>query len=124
MNTDKIEKYKSRVRDYNPEVKKWLVDLYSKHYNLLHFTIRHIIDKDDYFLLSYSEEDFINIATNCYSKLTLKYPYLRDEKEGIFFLQRIITELKALDIETKTYLSYHHLLLNGLIIHHLIIMLN
>lgn len=96
MNTDKIEKYKSRIQNYNPEVQNWLIDLYSKHYNLLHFTIRHIIDKDDYFLLSYSEEDFRSIANECYSKLTRKYTYLRDEKKGIFLFAKDYHRIESL----------------------------
>lgn len=96
MYTDKKEKYKSRIQNYNPEVQKWLIDLYSKHYNLLNFTIGHIIDKDDYFLLSYSEEDFRNIANECYSKLTRKYAYLRDEKEGIFLFAKDYHRIESL----------------------------
>jgi hypothetical protein len=83
MDVDKIEKYRSRLYEFSPEVQKWLIDLYSKHYNLLHFTLKHFIDKNEYFLLSYSEDDFEKIAIECRTKLSHKYPYLRDEKEGI-----------------------------------------
>lgn len=83
MNTEKIEKYSSRLHEFSPHVKKWLIDLYSQHYHLLHFTLKHIIDKNEYFLLSYSEDDFENMTIECRSKLSRKYPYLRDEKDGI-----------------------------------------
>jgi hypothetical protein len=83
MDINKIEKYSSRVSEYCPEVKNWLVDLYSKHYNLINFSLKHAIVKKEYFLLSYKEEDFQIIADDCRTKLSRKWPYLRDEKEGI-----------------------------------------
>lgn len=86
MDKDKIEKYSSRLRDFSPDVKKWLVNLYSKHYNLLNFTLKQLLDKNEYFLLYHTEEEFENVTIECLSKLTRKYPYLRDEKDGTFLL--------------------------------------
>jgi len=83
MDIDKIEKYSSRVSTYSPEVKNWLVDLYSKHYNLINCSMKHIIEKNEFFLLSYTEDDFQIIADDCRTNLSRKWPYLRDEKEGI-----------------------------------------
>lgn len=85
MNNAKIEKYSSRVDAYSPEVKKWLVDIYSKHNNLINFSIKHVIEKNKFFLLSYSEDDFQIMADDCCTKLSRKWPYLRDEKDGILF---------------------------------------
>lgn len=83
MDIDKIEKYSSRVSAYCPEVKKWLVDLYSKYYNLINFSMKHVVEKNEFFLLSYSEDDFRIMAEDCCTKLSRKWPYLRDEKDGI-----------------------------------------
>jgi hypothetical protein len=83
MDNEKIEKYRSRLQSFSPDVKTWLVDLYSKHYNLINFTLKHLIDKKEFFLLCYSEKDFENIAIDCLTKLARKYPYIRDEKDGV-----------------------------------------
>lgn len=96
MDKDKIEKYSSRLRDFSPDVKKWLVDLYSKHYNLLNFTLKHIIVKNEFFLLCHTEEEFENVAIECLSKLTRKYPYLRDEKYGILLFTKDLHRIENL----------------------------
>lgn len=72
MGNDKIEKYSLRVVAYCPEVKKWLIDLYSKHNNLINFSLKHVIDKNKFFLLSYTEDDFQLIADVCHTKLSRK----------------------------------------------------
>lgn len=96
MDNEKIEKYSSRLHAFSPDVKKWLIDLYSQHYHLLNFTLKHIIDKNEYFLLCYSEEEFEIITIECLSKLTRKYTYLRDKKHGILLFIKDLHRIENL----------------------------
>ncbi len=82
---------------YSPEVKKWLVDLFSKYNNLINFSLKHVIEKNEFFLLSYTEEDFQNIADDCRTKLSRKWHYLRDEKDGILLFIKDHHSLKKSD---------------------------
>lgn len=96
MNNEKIEKYRSRLHEFSPDVKNWLINLYSKHNNLVHILLKNIIAKNAYFLLCYSEDDFKSIAIECRSKLTRKYPYLRDEDTGILMFIKDYYRIKSM----------------------------
>ncbi|MFL0165275.1 hypothetical protein ACJDTP_09375 [Clostridium sp. WILCCON 0112] len=69
---------------YNKEVQEWLIDIFDKHDNNMNIIIKHIIEKNEFFLLCSTDAEFRKESYDCYSKLVKKYPYLKNETEMLF----------------------------------------
>ncbi len=86
LNNEKVKKFRKYLIDYNynEEVKEWLVYIFDKYENNMNIIIRHIIEKNNLFMLYYTEAEFRKQSYECYSKLVNKYTYLKSEIEMIF----------------------------------------
>ncbi|ACD24299.1 hypothetical protein FDE76_17350 [Clostridium botulinum] len=84
LNNEKIEKYRKYVSNYNEEVQEWLISIFNKHENNMNIIIRHVLEKNELFLLYNTDAEFRNESYECYSKLVKKYPYLKSDTEKLF----------------------------------------
>lgn len=83
LHEQKIEKYRSIVRDYDSEVRDWLVSIYASHGKYMHKQLMNLI-KDDYFLLYNSDAEFRALSYEMYPKIIKKFKFLEGQSEMIF----------------------------------------
>jgi hypothetical protein len=84
LQTEKIEKYRKQLQEYDPEIQDWLVGINTDHGSYVNRAIGFILDQDVFFFLYNTEQEFRNLSYNCYSKLIKKYSFLRDQTEMLF----------------------------------------
>lgn len=86
LNNEKVKKFRKYLSDYNynEEVKEWLIYIFDKYENNMNIIIKHVIEKNNLFMLYYTEAEFRKQSYECYSKLVNKYTYLKSETEMIF----------------------------------------
>lgn len=84
LKEDKIEKYRHQMREYDPEVRDWLVRIYSEHGKQIYRNISNILKQDDFFLLYDTDSEFRSLSYDCYAKLIKKLPFLKDQTEMLF----------------------------------------
>ena len=85
----KIEKYRDRLSNYSPEIKEWLIDLYSEYGKYVNVTIRNMIE-DDLFLLYDSDAEYRALSYGIYAKAIKKLPFLSGQSENLFNLLKDI----------------------------------
>jgi hypothetical protein len=81
---EKLEKFSNQFEEYDPEVRKWIVEIYSEYGKHIHKQIRSIIKEDEMFFLYNTDSEFRNVSYDCYSKLIKKNPYIKDQTEMLF----------------------------------------
>lgn len=86
LKDEKLEKYRKEIRDYDQEVRDWLVGIYSEYGKQLNRYIGNILKEDVYFFLYNSEKEFRSLSYDCYAKLIKKHPYIKDQTEMLFLL--------------------------------------
>lgn len=79
----KIEKYRKIINGYNPEVKEWLVNIYSSYGKYMHKKLINMID-DTYFLLYDSDAEFRALSYDIYYKAIKQLKFLEGQSEMIF----------------------------------------
>lgn len=79
----KIEKYRNIIRDYDSELRDWLVSIYASHGKYLHKQLMNLI-MDDYFLLYDSDAEFRALSYEIYPKAIKKFKFLESQSEMIF----------------------------------------
>ncbi|ABI69559.1 hypothetical protein [Syntrophomonas wolfei] len=84
LKDQKLDKYRHQLRDYNSEVREWLVDIYDEYGRHMNRNIGAILKDDEFFLLYDSDSEYRSLSYDCYSKLIKKYPFLRDQTEMLF----------------------------------------
>ncbi len=85
----KIEKYRDRLSNYSPEIKEWLIDLYSEYGKYVNVTIRNMIE-DDLFLLYDSDAEYRALSYGIYAKAIKRLPFLSGQSENLFNLLKDI----------------------------------
>lgn len=74
----KIEKYRNIIRDYDTEVREWLVSLYASYGKYMHKNLMNFI-ADDYFLLYDSEPEFRALSYEIYPKAVKSFKFLEGQ---------------------------------------------
>ncbi len=87
--SQKIEKYYDLLRNYTPEIRDWLVELYSEYSKYVNVTVRNMIE-DDLFLLYDSDAEYRALSYGIYAKVIKKLPFLAGQSENLFNLLKDI----------------------------------
>ena len=89
LNSKKVDKYRERLVNYSPEIRTWLVDLYSEYGKYVNVNIRNMIE-DDLFLLYDSDAEYRALSYGIYAKAVKKMPFLSGQSENLFELLKDI----------------------------------
>ena len=94
------------LREYDTEVKEWLVSLYSSYGKYMHKQITNLID-DTYFLLYDNDADFRALSYEVYPKAVKKFKFLEGESEMVFKTIKEIHRIKSMfsPYDTNFYIS-------------------
>ncbi len=84
LESDKLDKYRKQLEDYDQETREWLVGIYADYGKRLNLVIANILKRDELFLLYHAESEFRSASYDCYSKLIRKHPFLREQTEMLF----------------------------------------
>lgn len=102
LKDEKLEKYRREVRDYEPEIIEWLVDIYSEYEKKIHILIRNILKEDEFFFLYNSAQEFRSVSYDCYSKIIKKFPFIKGQTEMLFlFIKDYHRVISKKGIETR-----------------------
>ena len=84
---EKLDKYRKQLRDYEPEIREWLVNIYSEYGNFLDKSIgRRVRNEHTYFFLLNEDSEFRSLSYECYAEYIKKFPYLKGQEEMLFKL--------------------------------------
>ena len=83
LHEQKIDKYRNIMRDYNQEVREWLVSLYSSHGKYMHKQLMNLV-KDTYFLLYDSDAEFRALSYAVFPKAVKRFKFLEGQSEMVF----------------------------------------
>jgi len=86
LHTEKLEKYRKQISEYEPEVREWAVGINNEHGKQINRHIGNILKEDEMFFLYNSDSEFRNASYDCYSRLIKKLPFLKDQTEMLFLL--------------------------------------
>mgnify|MGYP000847444774 CR=1 FL=1 len=84
LKDEKLDKYRKQLRDYDQEVREWLVGICSEYGKKINRNIGNILKRDKFFFLYNSDKEFRNLSYDCYSKLIKKLPFIKDQTEMLF----------------------------------------
>ena len=83
LHEQKVDKYRHIVREYNSEVREWLVSIYSSYGKYMHKQLMNLIT-DNYFLLYDSEAEFRALSYDIYPKAIKRFKFLDGQSEMVF----------------------------------------
>jgi hypothetical protein len=84
LENEKLDKFRKQLRDYEPEIRDWLVSIKAEYDKSLNQSIGRIVKKDELFFLYNSDQEFRSLSYDCYSELIKKHSYLKDQTEMLF----------------------------------------
>lgn len=84
LHSEKLEKYRKQLDDYEPEVRDWAVSIYNKYGKQIHRYVGNILKEDDLFFLYNTDNEFRRISYDCYTKLIRKLPCIKEQTEMLF----------------------------------------
>ena len=84
LHSEKLDKYRKQLHDYEPEVREWAVSIYDEYGKQIHRYIDNILSEYELFFLYNTDNEFRNISYDCYTKLIKKLPFLKDQTEMLF----------------------------------------
>lgn len=84
LRDEKIMEYDKKLRNYEPEIRDWLVRIYSEYGKQIKSSINSVIKKDRFFYLYSTDSEFRSLSYDCYSQLIKKLPFLKDQTEMLF----------------------------------------
>ncbi|HQA59348.1 MAG TPA: hypothetical protein PK033_15945, partial [Acetivibrio sp.] len=84
LHSEKLDKYRKQLQDYEPEVREWVVGIYDEYGKQIHRYIGNILREYELFFLYNTDSEFRNISYDCYTKLIKKLPFLKDQTEMLF----------------------------------------
>lgn len=84
LHNEKLEKYRKQLREYDPEVREWVVGIYNEYGKHIHKHIGNIIKENEFFFLYNVDSEFRNASYDCYSRLIKRMPFLKDQTEMLF----------------------------------------
>ncbi|NMB96110.1 MAG: hypothetical protein GYA02_05810 [Clostridiaceae bacterium] len=86
LNNERLEKYRKQLREYEPEVREWVVNIYDEYEKQLPRHVGNALKEDEFFFLYNSDNEFRSASYECYSKLIKKLLFLKDQTEMLFLL--------------------------------------
>lgn len=96
LKDEKLDKYCRQLKDYDQEVREWLVDIYAEYGKVMNRNIGNMLKQDTFFFLYNSDKEFRSLSYDCYSKLIKRFPFLKDQTEMLFLFikeyHRVISE--------------------------------
>lgn len=96
LKDEKLDKYRRQIKDYDQEVREWLVDIYAEYGKVMNRNIGNMLKQDTFFFLYNSDKEFRSLSYDCYSKLIKRFPFLKDQTEMLFLFikeyHRVISE--------------------------------
>lgn len=95
LKDEKLDKYSQALSEYDTEVRKWLVDIYSEYGKQINRNISNTLKEDEFFFLYNSEKEFRSASYDCYSKLIKKLPFLKDQTEMLFLFIKDYHRVKS-----------------------------
>lgn len=95
LHEQKVDKYRHRLREYENDVKEWLVSLYSSYGKYMHKQLMNLIS-DDYFLLYDTEAEFRALSYDVYSNAVKKFKFLEGQSEMIFLFVKEAHRINSL----------------------------
>ena len=84
LHSEKLDKYRKKLQDYEPEVREWAVGIYNEYGKQVSSYIGNILKEDEFFFLYNTDSEFRNASYSCYSKLIKKIPCIKDQTEMLF----------------------------------------
>jgi len=96
LQNEKLEKYRKQLDDYDIEVRKWLVSIYSDYGKQINRNIGNLLKEYEFFLLYSSDSEFRTASYDCYAKLIKKFPFLRDQTEQLFLFIKEFHRVRSL----------------------------
>ena len=86
LHNEKIDKFRKQLRDYEPEIREWIVTIYNNYGKQMNRYLGNILKEDEFFFLYDSDSEFRNASYNCYSQLIKRLAFLKDQNEMLFLL--------------------------------------
>lgn len=83
LHEQKIDKYRKLIKDYNPEIRDWLISLYASYGKYMHKQLMNLIT-DDFFLLYDSDAEFRSISYDIYAIAKKRFKFLEGQSEMLF----------------------------------------
>ncbi|NJD02046.1 MAG: hypothetical protein FIA99_05500 [Ruminiclostridium sp.] len=84
LHSEKLDRYRKQLMDYEPEVREWVISIYSEYRKQIHKHVRSIVNDIDLFYLYNTESEFRNVSYQCYPQLIKKLPFLKAHTEMLF----------------------------------------
>ncbi|MEY8762461.1 MULTISPECIES: hypothetical protein [Clostridium] len=84
LKDEKLDKYRRQLKDYDQEVREWLVGIYAEYGKVMNRNIGNMLKQDTFFFLYNSDKEFRSLSYDCYSKLIKRFPFLKDQTEMLF----------------------------------------
>ncbi len=84
LNSERLEKYRKQLKQYEPKVQEWLINLYEEYDKQVNRAIIHFLKKEELFLLCSTDSEFRSISYECYAHLKKKYSFLRGQTDMLF----------------------------------------
>jgi hypothetical protein len=84
LKDEKLDKYRQQLKEYEPEIREWLVRIYSEHGKQINRNMGNVLKEDEFFFLYDSDKEFRSLSYNCYSKIIKKFPFIKDQTEMLF----------------------------------------
>ncbi|MEL7624882.1 MAG: hypothetical protein AAGU12_15055 [Clostridiales bacterium] len=95
LHEEKIDKYLKIIKDYDPDIQKWLILMYSSYGKHMHRNLGNYIT-DTYFLLYDSEAEFRALSYDIYPKAIKKFRFLDNQSEQVFLFIKDYHRIRSL----------------------------
>lgn len=82
---EKLDKYRKKLNEFEPEIREWLVNIYAEHGNFLDKSIgRATRIEQTYFYLLSEDSEFRSLSYECYAEYIKRFPYLKGQEEMLY----------------------------------------
>ncbi|MGR5911088.1 hypothetical protein ACT7C4_26775 [Bacillus pacificus] len=88
LHNEKLEKYRKQLREYDPEVREWVVGIYNEYGKQIHKHIGNVMKENEFFFLYSTDSEFRNASYDCYSQLIKRLPFLKDQTEMLYLFYK------------------------------------
>ena len=107
LHEKKIDRYRSMLKDYDSEVREWLIFLYASHGKYMHKQITENYLRGNYFLLYDSEAEFRALSYEIYPKASKKFKFLEGQSEMLYTFIKESHRIRSLfaPYDKKYYIS-------------------
>lgn len=102
LHDNKIEKYRKEMRNYEQDVRDWLVKIFNENGRQMNRIIGKLAKEDDLFFLYNTDSEFRNLSYECYSNIIKRYIFIKDQSEMIFLFLKDYHR-----VESENYFNFH-----------------